>query len=47
MAAEESSTFRRVRARFEAHMAAASRQAELMTPQDRADIDNQPATGTG
>jgi len=46
MAAEESEVFKRVKARYEAHVATSRRQEELMTPQDRADIDNQPAIET-
>jgi len=42
-AAEENSTTKRVQARYEAHLAAEDRQEDPMTPQDRADIDNQPA----
>jgi hypothetical protein len=41
-AAEESATYNRVRARFEAHLAAKATQEDPMTPRDRADIDNRP-----
>jgi arylsulfatase A-like enzyme len=43
LAAEKSSAFKRVKARFDQRLPASGRKSEAITPEDRADIDNQPA----